>query len=85
MAIAPRNQSRRQGSINLLQPPPPAPAQALGSVLGVLARHWRREGHLAALWQAWSPHPGPQPSQPGTPLRLKGPGLPLVPRPPPLL
>jgi predicted nucleic acid-binding Zn ribbon protein len=72
MAIAPRNQSRRQGSITLLQPPPPAPAQALGSVLGDLERHWRGEGHLAALWQAWPRIAGPQLAQHCRPLRLQG-------------
>ena len=72
MAIAPRNQSRRQGAITLLQPPPPAPAQALGSVLSELERHWRGEGHLAALWQAWPRIAGPQLAQHCRPLRLQG-------------
>ena len=52
MAIAPRNQSRRQGEVTLLLPPPPPPAQGLAAVLAELQRDWRNDGHLAALWQA---------------------------------
>lgn len=74
MAVAPRNQSRRQGSFTLLQPAPPAPAQALAlaSVLADLQHQWRGEGHLAALWQAWPRIAGPQLAQHCRPLRLQG-------------
>jgi len=72
MAIAPRNQSRRQGEVTLLLPPPPAPAQGLGAVLAELRRHWQSDGHLAALWQAWPRIAGPQLAQHCRPLRLQG-------------
>ena len=72
MAIAPRNQSRRQGEVTLLLPPPAAPAQGLGAVLGELRRHWQSDGHLAALWQDWPRIAGPQLAQHCRPLRLQG-------------
>ena len=72
MAIAPRNQSRRQGEVNLLLPPPRPPAQGLGSVLAQLQRDWKGDGHLAALWQAWPRIAGPQLAQHCRPLRLQG-------------
>jgi len=72
MAIAPRNQSRRQGEVTLLLPPPPPPAQGLAAVLTELQRHWRNDGHLAALWQAWPRIAGPQLAQHCRPLRLQG-------------
>ena len=72
MAIAPRNQSRRQGSVTLLQPAPPAPAQGLAGVLGQLQRQWQSEGHLAALWQTWPRIAGPQLAPHCRPLRLQG-------------
>jgi hypothetical protein len=60
MAIAPRNQSRRQGSITLLMPPPPAAASPLATCLAQLQGEWRAAGNLAALWQAWPHIAGPQ-------------------------
>jgi predicted nucleic acid-binding Zn ribbon protein len=72
MAIAPRNQSRRQGNVTLLLPPPRPPAQGLAAVLERLQRQWQSEGHLAALWQAWPRIAGPQLAQHCRPLRLQG-------------
>ena len=72
MAIAPRNQSRRQGNVTLLLPPPRPPAQGLASLLEQLQRHWRSDGHLAALWQAWPRIAGPDLAQHCRPLRLQG-------------
>ena len=72
MAIAPRNQSRRQGEVNLLLPPPRPPAQRLEGVLEQLQRDWKGDGHLAALWQAWPRIAGPQLAQHCRPLRLQG-------------
>ncbi len=72
MAIAPRNQSRRQGDVNLLLPPPRPPAQRLEGVLDQLQRDWKGDGHLAALWQAWPRIAGAQLAQHCRPLRLQG-------------
>lgn len=72
MAIAPRNQSRRQGEVTLLLPPPRPPAQGLAAVLEQLQRGWKGDGHLAALWQAWPRIAGPQLAQHCRPLRLQG-------------
>lgn len=72
MGIAPRNQTRRQGAVTLLQPAPPAPAQPLATVLSGLQQQWRQDGHLAALWQAWPRIAGPQLAGHCRPLRLQG-------------
>lgn len=53
MARAPQSQRRRFGRGELLQPPAPAPAQALANCLEDLQRHWRMEGSLAAIWEDW--------------------------------
>lgn len=71
MAIAPRNRSRRQGSVTVLLPAAPAPAQAVGPLLEQLQRQWQGDGHLAALWQAWPRVAGPQLAQHCRPLRLQ--------------
>ena len=72
MAIAPRQCTRRQGAVTVLVPPPPAPAQDLAHCLAQLHRQWQREGHLAALWQAWPALAGPQLASHCRPLRLQG-------------
>ena len=72
MAIAPRNQTRRQGSVNLLVPPPRPPIQGLSGCLNQLQEEWRREASLAALWQAWPRIAGPQLAPHCRPLRLQG-------------
>ena len=71
MAIAPRNQTRRQGEVNLLVPPPRPPLQGLTGCLDQLQRHWRSEASLAALWQAWPQIAGPQLAPHCQPLRLQ--------------
>jgi predicted nucleic acid-binding Zn ribbon protein len=71
MAIAPRNQSRRQGAITLLMPPPPAAASPLASCLAQLQGEWRANGNLAALWQAWPKIAGPQLAPHCRPLSLR--------------
>jgi predicted nucleic acid-binding Zn ribbon protein len=63
--------SRRQGSVNVLVPAPPAPAQELASCLEQLQRQWQRHGHLAALWRAWPRLAGPQLAPHCQPLRLQ--------------
>ena len=71
MAIAPRNRSRRQGSITLLLPPPRPPLQGLGSCLDAVQSQWRQDAGLAALWQAWPRIAGPQLAPHCQPLRLQ--------------
>ncbi len=71
MAIAPRNQSRRQGSVTLLMPAPPASASPLASCLTQLQGEWRTAGNLAALWQAWPKIAGPQLAPHCRPLSLR--------------
>lgn len=63
--------SRRQGSVNVLVPAPPAPAQELASCLEQLQRQWQRHGHLEALWRAWPRLAGPQLAPHCQPLRLQ--------------
>lgn len=70
MAIAPRNQTRRQGEVNLLVPPPRPPAQALAGCLNQLQQQWQGEASLAALWQAWPKIAGPQLALHCRPLRF---------------
>ena len=72
MGIAPRNQTRRQGEVNLLVPPPRPPIQGLGESLSGLQREWKDEGSLAGLWQAWPRIAGPQLAPHCRPLRLHG-------------
>ena len=72
MPAAPRNQTRRQGAVNLLVPPPRPPATGLQTCLNQLQEHWRREENLAALWQAWPGIAGPQLAPHCRPLRLQG-------------
>jgi hypothetical protein len=71
MAIAPRNQTRRQGTVNLLMPPPRAPLQGLAGCLDQLQQQWRRDASLAGLWQAWPRIAGPQLAPHCQPLRLQ--------------
>jgi predicted nucleic acid-binding Zn ribbon protein len=71
MAIAPRNQTRRQGEVNLLVPPPRTPIQAMQQVMKQLQGQWGQEGHLAALWNAWPKIAGPQLAPHCQPLRLQ--------------
>ena len=72
MGIAPRNQTRRQGEVYLLVPPPRPPIQGLGESLSGLQREWKDEGSLAGLWQAWPRIAGPQLAPHCRPLRLHG-------------
>jgi len=64
--------SRRQGAVNVLVPPPPPPLEGVASCLARLRGEWRREGNLAALWQAWPTLAGPQLAAHCRPLRLQG-------------
>jgi predicted nucleic acid-binding Zn ribbon protein len=64
-------QTRRIGNLSLLLPPSRPPATALASCLEALQRDWRREGHLAALWQAWPRIAGPQLAPHCRPLQLQ--------------
>ena len=51
MAVAPESQRRRLPGLELLQSAAPAPAEPLKACLGALQREWRKDDHLAALWQ----------------------------------
>ena len=46
-------EKRQVGNLSLLLPAPPAPAEGIGVCLADLQHQWQREGHMAALWQAW--------------------------------
>jgi hypothetical protein len=72
MAIAPRNQTRRQGDVNLLVPPPRPPIRGIASCLEQLQGEWRRDGNLAALWNAWPRIAGPQLAPHCQPLQMRG-------------
>ena len=63
---------RRVGNLSLLLPPPPAPAEGIGACLADLQQQWRRDGHLAALWQAWPRLDGAQLAPHCRPLSLVG-------------
>ena len=60
MPQAPRQQTRTIGNLSLLVPAPRPPASAVATCLAILQRDWQRDGHLAALWQAWPRIAGPQ-------------------------
>ena len=64
-------QSRRIGNLSVLLPPAPPPASAVGRCLEQLQQQWQREGHLAALWQAWPRLAGPQLAPHCRPLQLQ--------------
>lgn len=68
----PQATSRRVGTINVLMPPPRPPASPLSDCLERLQDDWRRDGQLAALWQAWPRLVGPQLSPHCRPLRFSG-------------
>ena len=72
MARAPKSQRRAFGKGELLQPPPPAPAEPLSTCLEALRTTWRREGSLAAIWQDWPRLAGPQLAPHCRPLSLQG-------------
>ena len=58
--------------VSLLLPPPRPAASPLSSCLEALQGEWRREGRLAALWQAWPAIAGPQLAPHCRPLQLQG-------------
>jgi hypothetical protein len=66
-----RGQARRVGNVSFLVPAPPAPATPLAGCLEALQSEWVREGHLAALWQAWPRLAGPQLAPHCRPLALR--------------
>ena len=72
MAIAPRDHTRRIGNLQILAPPPAAPASALAECLAALQRQWKHNGTLAALWQAWPRIAGEQLAPHCRPLSLQG-------------
>ena len=72
MARAPKSQRRAFGKGELLQPPPPTPAEPLSTCLDALRTTWRREGSLAAIWQDWPRLAGPQLAPHCRPLSLQG-------------
>ena len=53
MAVAPDSQRRRLPGLELLQTPQRKSPEQLKNCLGSLQRDWRRDDHLAALWQDW--------------------------------
>jgi hypothetical protein len=63
--------SRRIGNLSLLLPLPRPPASPLAGCLAALDGNWRRDGHLAALWQAWPRIAGPQLAPHCRPLQLQ--------------
>lgn len=63
--------SRRQGQVTVLVPAPLRPLEPLSRCLGTLQHEWRREGNLAALWQAWPKLVGEQLAPHCRPLRLR--------------
>jgi predicted nucleic acid-binding Zn ribbon protein len=79
--LPPRDQARRIGTLSLLLPPPKAPASPVAACLEGLQREWQRDGHLAALWQAWPRIAGPQLAPHCRPLQLQA-GLLTVGAPP---
>jgi hypothetical protein len=71
-SIAPAAQTRRIGNLSLLLPPPRPPASPIAGCLAGLEEGWRREGSLAALWQAWPRIAGAQLAPHCRPLQLQG-------------
>lgn len=65
-------EKRVLGNISFLQPAPPPPAEGIGACLDNLQQDWQREGHLAALWQAWPRLVGAQLAAHCRPLMLQG-------------
>jgi predicted nucleic acid-binding Zn ribbon protein len=63
--------SRRQGAVNVLAPAQAPPLEQVATCLDRLRREWRRNGNLAALWQAWPKLAGPQLAPHCRPLRLQ--------------
>ena len=72
MAKAPLLQTRRIGNLSVLLAAPKPPASAVASCLEALQQEWRRDGHLAALWQAWPRIAGAQLASHCRPLQLQG-------------
>jgi predicted nucleic acid-binding Zn ribbon protein len=71
-AHPPGLQQRTVGNLSLLLPAPAAPAVGLSTCLEDLQRQWQRDGHLAALWQAWPRLAGAQLAPHCRPLTLQG-------------
>ncbi|APD47435.1 DUF721 domain-containing protein [Synechococcus sp. CS-602] len=71
MAIAPRDQTRQIGTIQVLAAPPRPAAVGLGDCLAVLQGQWKRDGNLVALWQAWPRIAGSQLAPHCQPLHLQ--------------
>jgi predicted nucleic acid-binding Zn ribbon protein len=70
--VTPRWEGRRFGALSLLLPSTPPPPRSLAGCLEQLQEGWRRDGHLAALWQAWPRIAGPQLAPHCRPLQLQG-------------
>lgn len=65
-------QQRVVGNISLLMPAPRAPAVGVATCLDSIQQNWQRDGHLAALWQAWPRLVGAQLAPHCRPLTLLG-------------
>lgn len=65
-------EGRRVGNLSLLLPSQPAAAVGIDACLTDLQHQWQRDGHLAALWQAWPRLAGPQLAPHCRPLSLVG-------------
>lgn len=67
-----RTAARRIGALSVLLPPPRPSASALAACLQELRQQWQRDGHQAALWQAWPTVAGAQLAPHCRPLQLQG-------------
>ncbi|MFM8276151.1 MAG: DUF721 domain-containing protein [Cyanobium sp.] len=68
--LGPGLRMRRFGNLAVLLPSPAAPPQSLAGCLEKLRQDWTREGHEAALWQAWPSLAGPLLAPHCQPLRI---------------
>ncbi len=60
MGIAPQNQRKRLGTIEILQKSDPKPLSALSSCLGTLKQSWKKQGVITSLWNEWPKIAGEQ-------------------------
>ena len=60
MGIAPQNQRKRLGTIEILQKSDPKPLSTLSSCLGTLKQSWKKQGVITSLWNEWPKIAGEQ-------------------------
>ncbi len=60
MALAPKEQRKKIGQIEILQKALPAPLEALSNCLNDIELSWRKKGLLAGLWNDWPAIAGQQ-------------------------